>query len=593
MSYAVRARLTTTGSMLKRLRIQGFALFEDVELELGPGLNVISGETGAGKSLVLSALGLLLGALRGPWPLREGCDEAHLEGEFVLPPGGSGAPSTTAEGTLCVRRVRRRSGRATCLVGAEAVSARRAAEVGRTLAEFAFQHAQLELGSNLAFLGALDAFVGQTELYREYAQVYAELVEAESEAARTEHELSDRELRERRLRDRVAALERLQPAPSEHGELRARLAVLGRARDFLELAARVKAVLCEREGSVEDELSALVRAAGRSSDAPLGVRSLVEALQRTADEVQEAARAASRLELELDVEPAELSRLERRRAELERAAEALALAPDDLGPALERARVELTSLQVAEGRLADLNARRQRARDRAQELASALHDRRARAVGELSRRLEAELAGLRLAGARFALELQENPHATLTAQGMSTLSVAFAANPGEALGPLLRVASGGERSRLLLALRALGVGAQVASHASLVFDEVDAGVGGDAAEAVALRLAGIAAQRQVIVVTHQPGVAAWAGAHFRVHKQTRQGRTTAHVERLSDSARVDELARMLSGSGREESARVLARALLRRARAAPTTPGDRDGARHKGRPPAAWSGRAA
>jgi DNA repair protein RecN (Recombination protein N) len=369
--------------------------------------------------------------------------------------------------------------------------------------------------------------------------------------------------------------------------------VLGRARDFFELAARVKAVLCEREGSVEDELSALVRAAGRASDAPLGVRSLVEALQRTADEVQEAARAASRLELELDVEPAELSRLERRRTELERAAEALALAPDELGTELERARAELASLQVAEGRLVELNARRERARDRARELASALHDRRSRAVGELSRRLEAELADLRLAGARFALELQESPDGALTAQGMSTLSVAFAANPGEALGPLLRVASGGERSRLLLALRALGVGAQVVSHGSLVFDEVDAGVGGDAAEAVALRLARIAAQRQVIVVTHQPSVAAWAGAHFRVHKQTSQGRTSAQVERLSDPARVDELARMLSGSGREQSARVLARALLRRARSAPATPGDREEARHEGRPSAAWNGRAA
>jgi DNA repair protein RecN (Recombination protein N) len=567
--------------MLKRLRIQGFALFEDVELELDPGLNVISGETGAGKSLVLSALGLLLGALRGPWPFREGCDEAQLEAEFVLPPAESGAP-------LRVRRVRRRSGKGTCHVDAEIVTARRAGEVGRTLAEFAFQHAQLELGSSLAFLGALDALAGQTELYREYAQVYAELVEAERALARTEDELSDRELRERRLRDRVASLERLRPGPNEHGELRARLAVLGRARDFLELAARVKAVLCEREGSVEDELSALVRAAGRASDAPLGVRSLIEALQRTADEVQEAARAASRLELELDVEPAELSRLERRRAELERAAEALALAPDELGTELERARAELASLHMAEARLAELSALGERARQRARELASALHDRRSRAVGDLSRRLEAELADLRLAGARFALELQESPDGALTTQGMSTLSVAFAANPGEALGPLLRVASGGERSRLLLALRALGVG-QAASHGSLVFDEVDAGVGGDAAEAVALRLARIARERQVIVVTHQPSVAAWAGAHFRVHKQTSRGRTSAQVERLSDSARVDELARMLSGSGREESARVLARALLRRARTARPAPGDRG----EGRPSPAWNGRAA
>jgi DNA repair protein RecN (Recombination protein N) len=578
--------------MLKRLRIQGFALFEDVELELAPGLNVISGETGAGKSLVLSALALLCGARTGPWPLREGCEQSEVCAQFAVPGPGETAISAADERALSLRRIRRRSGKGACYLGADVMGARRAAELGRTLAEFAFQHAQLELDSGSAFLSALDAFAGQTALCREYADVYAELVEVQREAALVESQLNGRELRERRLLERMALLERLAPAAGEHGELRARLSILGRARDFLEHAAQVRSALCEREGSVEDELSALVRGAGRSEEAPLGVRSLIEALQRAASEVQEAARAASRLELELDVQPAELLRLERRCAELERAAEALAVDPDELAPELLRLGGELASLQAAEARIGELEARRTRAFDRARELARVLHERRSRAASELSRRLEAELAELCLPDARWSLELGELAGDALNALGMSTLRVSFAANPGEPFGPLARVASGGERSRLLLALRALGIGARAGAHDTLVFDEVDAGVGGEAAEAVALRLVRLASLRQVIVVTHQATIAACASAHFRVHKQTRDGRTRAHVERLPAAGRVDELARMLSGRAQDESARTLALTMLERAEARSVERTSKE-RRHKGRHSRAWSGRAA
>ncbi|HMJ12496.1 MAG TPA: AAA family ATPase [Polyangiaceae bacterium] len=552
--------------MLKRLRIRGFALFEDISLELAPGLNVISGETGAGKSLVLSALALLVGARTGPWPIRDGCEEAHIEAEFDATARARIASLPAAAAGLVLRRVRRRSGKSAFFAGEELLNARRASELGRTLVEFAFQHAQFELDSSSAFLNALDAFAGQMPLRCEYSEVYAELCKAESDAAKLESELGTRELREARLRERLTLLARIRPTLGEHRAIRERLDVLSRGRDFLELAARVKAALCEREDCMEDELSALVRAAGRHTEAPPSVLGLVEALQRAAAEVQQAARAACRLELELDVEPAELAALERRRTELERAADVLGLRTEELGLELERAQHELAALEAAETRLAEISARRQAASGRARELAEVLHAKRCDAARELERRVEAELTELCLPDARLRLELRQNSGGALNAQGTSELAVALAANPGEAFGPLARVASGGERSRLLLALRALGIGREAGANGTLLFDEVDAGVGGSAAAAVALRLARLASERQVIVVTHQASIAARAGAHFRVDKHTRGGRTRARVQSLDASARVDELARMLSGRGQEESARVLARELLKRAR---------------------------
>jgi DNA repair protein RecN (Recombination protein N) len=285
-------------------------------------------------------------------------------------------------------------------------------------------------------------------------------------------------------------------------------------------------------------------------------------------------------------------RLERRRAELERAAETLAVDPDELASELLRQGAELASLQAAEARMVELDARRTRTSERAQALARVLHEGRSRAAGELSRRLEAELADLCLPDARWSLELRELAGDALNALGMNTLAVSFAANPGEPFGPLARVASGGERSRLLLALRALGIGARAGARDTLVFDEVDAGVGGEAAEAVALRLVRLASLRQVIVVTHQASIAARAAAHFRVSKQTRDGRTRAQVERLPGTGRVDELARMLSGRAHDESARTLALEMLERAEARSVAQRRRE-KRHKGRQPRAFSGRAA
>ncbi len=538
--------------MLQRLKIQGFTLLDDVTISLTPGLNVLSGETGAGKSLVLTALGLLLGARTPATCVREGHESALVEAEF-----------TAEGGAQRLARVIRRAGRGTCLLGDDAVPLSRLAEAGKQLLCFAFQHAQIEIGSPALFLSGLDVLAGHATLVRKYGAAYADLSLARAELSRVRAELAGRDARQRLVREQVALLEKLGPRSGEHGRLGERLRVLRRAQTYLELAAHVEHALSERDASVAGELSGLIRAAARVADDAPQARALCDSLQRAAIEVEEAVRAAERLRADLDVEAHDLDALEARFAELDRLAQALGVSGDALGERLEALRQELTALEGAEERAGLAEAEVDAALERALGIARQLHAGRVQSSAELVRRIEHELGALCLSGARIELGLSETKPSELGALGITLLDARFAANPGEPFGALAEVASGGERSRLLVALRCAGL---ETGTETLVFDEIDSGVGGAAAEAVAARLRRAAESRQIICVTHQACVAARAAGHFRVHKVESLGRTRTEVERLSPSARVEELMRMLSGA-RTENARRLALDLVSAARA--------------------------
>lgn len=552
--------------MLKRLRIRNFVLIEDVTFEFAEGLNVITGETGAGKSLALSALGLLLGAKAATSSVREGCDAARIEAEFVITSEISAwlhEAKLSAQGdVLPVARVLRRAGRGSWSIGEHSVSAARLSEFGRTFAEFAFQHAHVEVGSDRSFIAGLDALAGHAELLSEYSAIYAELARARAELRALEAGLAEKEPRRVALRKHLLLLDELAPRSGEFRRARERLEVLRRCRQYLELAARVRLVLADREPSVEEDLALLARSAHRAGGAAAPARALCEALERAEQQVQECLRAAERLELAVESEPRELEMLEERCATLERAAQALAADPDDLADAQAIFQEELSRLDGGEERLRLAAAAEQAAAGRAFELAERLHAGRMAQVPKLEQRIECELAQLSLEGAELRLDLRARPREALDATGNTEIAVRFAANPGESFGPLCDVASGGERSRLVLALRSLGLDNP---SKTLIFDETDAGVGGVAADAIALRLARLAANRQVLCVTHQACIAAHADRHSRVLKIVENGRTGSKVSVLTGADRIDELARMLAGSHSGQSARALALDLMRSA----------------------------
>ncbi len=540
--------------MLKRLKIQGFTLLEDVAVEFNGGLNVLSGETGAGKSLVLTALGLLLGARIPPSCVREGHEAAVVEALF----DAGGRP-------LRLARTVRRAGRGACLLGDDSVPLSKLAEAARSLLCFALQHAQVEMGSPALFIGGLDALAGHAALLRAYHSAYADLSLARGELSRVHAELAGRDARQRLVRQQLALLDKLCPRPAEYTRLSERLRVLRRAQHYLALAAHVEHVLSERESSVAKELSSLIRSATRVADDAPQARALCDALSRSAIEVEEALRAAERLRADLDVEPEDIDLLEARLAELEHVAQALCIPGDALAERLEALRQEAAGLECAEERVGLAEAELGVATARALELAKELHHGRVKRAAELARRVEVELGALCLSGARIELVLREVKASELGALGVTALEARFAANPGEPFGPLADVASGGERSRLLIALRCAGL---EAGADTLVFDEIDSGVGGAAAEAIAARLRRAAESRQIICVTHHACVAAQAAGHFRVHKLESAGRTRTEIECLAPAARVEELMRMLSGV-RSEHARRLALDLVSSARVDP------------------------
>jgi DNA repair protein RecN (Recombination protein N) len=361
----------------------------------------------------------------------------------------------------------------------------------------------------------------------------------------------------------IDELEAVAPEAGEHDALRRRVTLLKDARRWAEFARDAHALLYEADDAIAGRLAGLlerVRQGVAGSD-QLGVVEEQLALAQVACE--EAARAASRFAEELPLDPSELEGLEDRLHELERLRRKHGVEADELADLLTAMRTELDELENADEHVARLEARTEKARVAALASATALHERRVAAANGLARAVEGELAALHIPKARLEVEVGalEEPGPL----GIDRVEFLFSANSGEPLAPLRRVASGGELSRVLLALKgALAAEDRVATY---VFDEVDAGVGGAVAEAIGRRLARAAAQHQVLCVTHLPQIAAFADAHYRVDKLEKRGRTLTQVVKLDEAGRVDELARMLGGSKVGASAREHASALLEQARA--------------------------
>jgi len=559
--------------VLTALSIRDVVLIERLDLHFDAGLTVLTGETGAGKSILLDSLGLALGARADSGLVRAGAEQASVTACFLPPPGHPALDLLAEQGVvmedeLVVRRVVSRDGRSRATINDQPVGVALLRRAGALLVEVQGQGDQMGLADPAVHARLLDAYgvpprvraaVGTT--WRAWRDAAAAL-----EAARTAIAEAQRE--EDWLRHAVDELTTLSPMEGEENELAAERQRLQGGERRAEAIAAALAEIAPRDRRNSGPASSL-RGASRAlqklvspqqPDAENPAQPAMAALERAEEALAEAETLLSRLANEADTDPRLLEAAEERLFSLRAAARKHQTAVSELPAFLARLRGRLAALDTGTAEIASLEAAAGAARRLFAEAAAALSTARHATAGRLQEAVTSELPPLRLDKARFVVEVQALDEARWNATGADSVRFLIATNPGQEPGALDKIASGGELSRLMLALKVVLVSG--GSVPTLVFDEVDSGVGGATAAAVGDRLARVADRVQVLVVTHSPQVAARGGAHMRVAKQARSGRAETMVLPLDLPARREEIARMLAGETVTEAARAAADSLL-------------------------------
>jgi DNA repair protein RecN (Recombination protein N) len=547
--------------MLRGLDIRDVLLIDSLSVEFRPGLNVLTGETGAGKSILLDALGFVLGWRGRADIVRSGAEQGEVVAEFDLAEDHPGWAVLTDAGIprtdeLILRRVNTRDGRKTSFINDRRASGDVLRALSETLVELHGQHDDRGLLNPRGHRQLLDAYGGLASLvedtranWRRLGETRRALGEAEAQAAALEAE-------EEFLRHAVGELDRLGPEPGEDANLDQRRRLMQGAGRIREDVSKAFAAIGEdgAERLLTDAVRWLEGAADRAEGA-LDVA--IDALGRVLSELGEAQQGVERALDILAFDPTELEAVEERLFAIRALARKHGVLPDDLGALAANLRERLSLLDDGAASLKLLRAGVAEAEAAYAAAAEALTQARGEAARRLDAAMAGELAPLRMERAVFATELSRGEAGP---EGRDAVQFTVATNPGAPPGALDRIASGGELSRFLLALKVC-LTAET-SGLTLIFDEIDRGVGGATADAVGRRLAALAGKGQVLVVTHSPQVAALGAHHWRVEKSVSGDVTTSRVVPLDPVARVDEIARMLSGDTITEEARGAARALL-------------------------------
>jgi DNA repair protein RecN (Recombination protein N) len=547
--------------MLRQLAIHNIVLIERLELEFEPGLGVLTGETGAGKSILLDALGLALGARADTGLVRAGQDSASVSAELQLPGNHPAVDfldqqdfSVEAGEPLIVRRTLKSDGGSRAFVGGATVPAGLLRDVGALAVEIHGQHDDRGLLNPKGHRALLDAF-GKLDAapveraWAEVTRIEVQLLEARSAAAAAER---DREW----LEHASGEIEALAPEEGEETRL---------AQERAAMQAGLKAGesltgLDELLGGSEGALAQLRQAARRIERGTAGHPLLAEALaslDRALIEASEAEDRIARAAEAMTVDPARLEQAEARLFDIRGLARKHRVEPDQLAALGQQMREQLAAIQAGGEHIAELDRQLVMARETYAAAAGIVTQERRGAAARLDAAVASELAPLKLDAARFRTAIAA---AEPGPSGTDRVEFEVSTNPGAPFGPLTRIASGGELSRFILALKVAL--AEAGSAATMIFDEVDRGVGGAVASAIGERLARLAQQSQVLVVTHSPQVAARASHHYRIEKSHGPDGTRTSVRKLSAEERQEEIARMLSGALVTDEARAQASRLL-------------------------------
>ncbi len=551
--------------MLVALSIRDIVLIDRLDLEFAAGMSVLTGETGAGKSILLDSLSLALGARGDADLVRHGEAQGQVTAVFDV---AAGHPvrmflrenDVDDDGDIILRRIQTSDGRTRAFVNDQPVSAGLLRQAGALLVEIHGQHDDRALVDPESHRALIDVFGGLTAEAEAVAQAFATYRAADK--AVTDHEKRIEAARNEAdfLRAAVDELSSLKPETGEEDQLAARrtdmMAVEKIAGDLNEAFETLNGT-----ASPIPELASLLRRLERKADQVpnlLGqpVRTLAEAMDLL-EETRGGLESALR---ETEYDPRELEAVEERLFALRAASRKFSVPVDELSALCARMSGDLADLDAGEDKLAALVSAAGKARAEYDKKAASLSDKRRKTAKALEKAVEMELPDLKLERAKFIVEVESNPE-NRSRSGIDQLEFHVQTNPGTKPGPMMKVASGGELSRFLLALKVSL--ADKGSAPTLVFDEIDTGVGGAVAEAIGLRLARLAGSVQVLTVTHAPQVAARAAGHFLIAKEaTRKDRVATRVQLIDEDHRSEEIARMLAGSVITEEARAAARRLL-------------------------------
>ncbi len=535
--------------MLSLLHIENIAVIERADIQFDPGFNALTGETGAGKSIVIDAISAVLGERTSRELIRTGAKSALVNAVFT---GVSGLGWLEENGVpageeLLLQREIQGDGRNICRVDGRLVTVAQLRELGRQLLNIHGQHDGQQLLDPACHLGYLDRS-GHTEgELASFREAYGALAE---------------------LRRKIGELERADLKPGEDRELDGRRQLLRSAGKLMDAVQTAQYALSGDEdgrGAADllAEAEGAVQGVARYSDR---LSQLQEKLSQLRCEADDAVELLRDLEEELDFSPEELDELEGRLDTIYRLKKKYGSTVEEMLDYLERSRQELDQIQYADDTIARLSQKLEKAREEAARRAGVLSQARRRAAEALQTRVQEELRQLDMPKVRFQVEFAPKEGAWgLDETGGDEVQFLMSANVGEALKPIQKVASGGELARIMLALK--NVLAEDDGIDSLVFDEVDTGVSGRAAQKVAEKMAQVARKKQVLCVTHLPQIAAMADTHFSVEKGERDGRTYTRVERLDRAGRIEELARLIGGAAVTPALRRSAEELLDQAEA--------------------------
>jgi len=572
--------------MLRFLRIQHLAVIDSVEVEFDAGLNVLTGETGAGKSILVEAVGLLLGGRASGDLVRTGEPSALIEAIFES--GGE---------ELLIRREITAQGRSRAFINDGLATAGALKDLSSRLVELHGQHEHQTLLDPSTHLGVLDAFGALESLAAPVASSFDAWRASEDELARVRATAKDRDARLELIAFQLGELDRAAPKRGEDDELAALRQVLASAERVERLCAESFASLYERDDAILAGLGQVWRRVAELAELDPRFQPYLDARDGIKSQLEDLALFLRHYADSIEASPARLQQIEERLALLERLKRKYGPALADVIARRESLTRERSDLEGGDERVAQLEQESAAARTTYVAAAEALSHARRHVAIRFAGDLEKLLVDLAMAQTRFEVRFGESlPQEAWSARGIDAAEFFVSPNPGEDLRPLARIVSGGELSRIMLAIKTLTASSRhgfddaaerspSAAAPGLIFDEVDAGIGGRVADVVGRKLRALGSAFQVLCITHLPQIAAYADTHFQIEKRVDEGRTKTTVRRLDDAQRVDELARMLGGEaisdGLKRSAREMLMERTGRAQRAPTARGESERAKAK------------